>query len=493
MKIQLEQLDLLEPWPRIAMRDGYRAVRVLVRLGKIPIGEVLAKPTRKRVVSHRLLRKRIAAKYTTALLKNLAREALATGEDALKSIPPGAMPSIAMTHSKWNKTTKYVEEYYLLPEGLPSPMRDWVIAAQARQNWPMPLVTIAVPTRDRESVLEECIRHLQKQDYPNFEILIVDNSSDPVPAREIAERTGARYVRSSVPGVSRARNMALAHAKHEWVAFTDDDCRPEPNWLKELVRPIQDENCRCVCGLILPAQLENPSEITFEIYGGLGRGYAAKVYDRAFLTASRTKPAPTWNIGASSNQLLHRKFVLQFGGHDIDMGPGPYSVGGCGEDTDIYYQVLRRGYNVHYTPRAVVHHLHRSSPKALRKQILGYATGHAAYHARCFFRYGDHRSLIHLAWHLPRWFARSLKHAIRGKSKYPFSLTLLEIRGTAIGPARYAMKKIARVWRDCFAKPQGVFIPPPNPIEMAPPTPPAPAPHKLIYDALVDNKSHRAA
>jgi glycosyltransferase involved in cell wall biosynthesis len=373
-------------------------------------------------------------------------------------------------------------------------MREWVIEAQSRQNWPMPPVTVAVPTRDRAEVLEECIAHLQKLDYPNFEILIVDNSNDPVPAREIAERMGARYVRCSVPGASRARNMAIEHANHEWVAFTDDDCRPESNWLKELVRPIQDSNCRCVCGLVLAAQLENAAEITFEIYGGLGRGYAAKVFDRGFLTASRTKPAPTWNIGASANMLLHRHFTQQIGGFDIDMGPGPYSVGGCGEDTDIYYQALRRGFNVHYAPRAIVHHLHRGSPKALRKQISGYAVGHAAYHTRCLLRYGDYRSLLQLIWHLPRWFARNLTNGVRGKTKYPFSLVLLEIRGTAVGPFQYLATKTKRLVAEFFGMRRGLKPVPSGWLHVSPRNPPpVKPPHMLIYDDVTGQESQRAA
>ena len=48
MKIQFEQLDLLKPWPTFELRHGYHALRVLVRVGTIPIGEVLTRPARKR-------------------------------------------------------------------------------------------------------------------------------------------------------------------------------------------------------------------------------------------------------------------------------------------------------------------------------------------------------------------------------------------------------------------------------------------------------------
>src|SRR5205823_7124020 len=104
------------------------------------------------------------------------------------------------------------------------------------------------------------------------------------------------------------------HARHRWIAFTDDDCLPEPNWLRELVRPLQDVNCRCVCGLVLPIELENIAQITFELYGGLGRGYAARIFDPGFLTASRTSPAQTWRIGAGANMQVHRDYARAIGG-----------------------------------------------------------------------------------------------------------------------------------------------------------------------------------
>jgi GT2 family glycosyltransferase len=263
----------------------------------------------------------------------------------------------------------------------------------------------------------------------------------------VAQKLGVPYTREPIAGLSRARNAALAAtARTRWVAFTDDDCRPESNWLRELVRELQDTNCRCVTGLVLPAQLENSAEIAFEIYGGLGRGFTPITYDPGFITRSRTAPAHTWRIGAGANMLLDADLVSELGGYDEDMGPG--GVGGCGEDTDIFYQILRRGHTIHYNPRAIVHHYHRSSPAALRKQILSYAIGHSAYHTRCFFKYGDYRSVIHVCWHLPRWFYKNFRRCLHGRTKYPISLIGLEIRGTVRGVVDYSTVKLKKMLKN---------------------------------------------
>jgi len=385
----------------------------------------------------------------------------------------------------------------LLSSGIPSPMREWFgVNEHGRGSWPVPGVTVALCTRDREEILEDCIRNLQQLDYPDFDILVVDNSSDPVPTHEIAQKLGVGYVRCHVAGLSRARNIALGNARSEWVAFTDDDCRPEKNWLRELVRPIQnDADCRCVCGLVLPAQLENAAEITFEIYGGLSRGYSPRVFDRDFLFASRLRPGATWRIGAGANMLLHREFVHRHLGYDVDMGPGPHSVGGCGEDTDIFYRILAAGFRIHYAPRAIVHHFHRSSAKALRKQIYSYAVGHAAYHTRCLFKYRDPRSLVQLMWHLPRYFMKNLRSGLSGKGKYPFPLVFLEMRGTLRGPIEYGWTKLRRFVRERVLPQTKATFHVQTIKHEDPPAPPVAPPSKprLMYDAHLGEKSQRAA
>src|SRR5688572_18516249 len=397
MKIQLEQIDLLQPWPQIALAPGYHSVRVLAYVGNAPLGEVIARPARKGIVSHRNLRKRLAKKHALTLLRMLAREGLGAGPEALASFPPEAKSSFLLTWSKWRQTTQWVEENLLLPTGLPAPYRDWVTKGQADASYPLPPVTVVTYTR--------------------------------VPAK----------------GLSRARNVALQLAGTRWVAFTDDDCRPEPNWLRELVRPLQDTNCASVTGLVLPATMDNAAEITFEVYGGLGRGYQDKTWDGWAISKSRYRPVETWRMGAGANMLIDAPRALELGGYDLDLGAG--AAAPCSEDTDVWYQLLRCWHTIHYTPRAIVNHHHRSSPEELRKQIYAYAKGHAAYHWRCFWVYRDYRSLLHLLFHLPRWFRKNLRMGMAGKTKYPFSLVFLEVKGTIAGPIVYTMAKARRLGR----------------------------------------------
>lgn len=487
MKIQLEQFDLLQPWPRFALREGYHAVRVLAYVGSAPLGEVMCRPARKGVVSHRNLRKRLAKKHSLALLRMLAREGMRAGPDALDAFPPEARSSFLLTWSKWRQTTEWVEQSLLLPAGLPAPYRDWVTDSQARTDYPLPPITVVVCTRDRADHLKRCIDALKQLDYPQYEIMIVDNSADPMPTRQVVELAGVTYTRVPGKGLSRARNAALALAATRWVAFTDDDCLPEPNWLRELVRPLQDTNCACVTGLVLPAAMENAAEITFEIYGGLGRGYQERSWDAWSIRKFRYRPVETWRMGAGANMLIDGPRVLELGGYDLDLGAG--AVAPCSEDTDVWYQLLRACHTIHYTPRSIVNHHHRSSPDALRKQIYAYATGHAAYHWRCFWVYRDYRSMLHLLYHMPKWFKKNAKMGMAGQTKYPFSLVFLEMRGTVVGPAVYTLAKAKRVGRSIID-----WVRHPRRLRAMGPVAADPVPTPANYDAVDDrNQSVRVA
>jgi glycosyltransferase involved in cell wall biosynthesis len=108
----------------------------------------------------------------------------------------------------------------------------------------MPLrFSIVVPTRNRAVLLERCLLALGELEYPRdeYEVLVVDDGSEPGMEGVVARFAGAlrvRCLRAEGGGPAAARNMALRVAEGEYVAFTDDDCRPDAGWLRAFDRAI---------------------------------------------------------------------------------------------------------------------------------------------------------------------------------------------------------------------------------------------------------------
>ena len=96
-----------------------------------------------------------------------------------------------------------------------------------------PLVSVVVPARNEENYLGKCLKALSEQDYPNYEIIVVDNASTDK-TNQIARSFGVRVVTEKKPGLSYARNKGFAEAKGEIIARTDADTVAPKDWLSRM-------------------------------------------------------------------------------------------------------------------------------------------------------------------------------------------------------------------------------------------------------------------
>ena len=100
-------------------------------------------------------------------------------------------------------------------------------------------VSVVVVSRHRAAELVRCLRGLAQSDYPQMELVVV---ADPE-GGTAAKGSGAgplKLVEFDQANISAARNLGIAQAAGEIVAFIDDDAVPEPNWLSRLVAPFAD-------------------------------------------------------------------------------------------------------------------------------------------------------------------------------------------------------------------------------------------------------------
>ena len=89
-----------------------------------------------------------------------------------------------------------------------------------------PLISVLVPCYNRERYIEEALLSILEQDYPNFELIVVDDGSQDSSVEKIErlrQHYGFQFYRQANQGVSAALNTALAHARGEFIATSDSD------------------------------------------------------------------------------------------------------------------------------------------------------------------------------------------------------------------------------------------------------------------------------
>ncbi|WP_432049864.1 glycosyltransferase [Verrucosispora sp. NA02020] len=313
-----------------------------------------------------------------------------------------------------------------------------------------PHITVVVCTRERPRGLARCLDSLLRQDYPRFQVLVVDNAPSSTATRDVvaeaARRGPVRYVVEPRPGLSHARNRAVAVAPGEILAWIDDDETADPYWLAELGRALlAHPEADVVSGAIVPAVLETDAQLWFEEFGGhsKGRGFTPQVFSPA--TAHLQSPLyPLPPFGTGGNMTFRPGAVERIGGFDPALGAGTVAMGS--EDTLALTQVLLTGGTVVYHPAALVRHYHRRDLAGLRQQMVGYGTGlTAAYTSLVLARPGTLLPLARLAPTALRDLRRADGPRLAGiGAGFPRELLGANRRGMIRGPLAYLRAR----WRD---------------------------------------------
>ncbi|HJU04285.1 MAG TPA: glycosyltransferase [Nitrospiraceae bacterium] len=239
-----------------------------------------------------------------------------------------------------------------------------------------PSATVAVCTRDRPEDLQRCLEALLRLPDDGQELMVIDNCPATEDTRRLVERYGGvRYVRENTPGASAARNRALREARHEIVAFSDDDAAPDPGWLRALLRNFHDPLVFCVTGLTMPLELETEAQEWFESHSPFGRGFK-----RFMLDGGDSNPLHVARAGTSANMALRKTVREHVGFFDEALGPGTRSR--TGEDFDMFLRILTSGYRIVYDPAALSWHRHRRTWQELRTTLRGYGVGVYAFLTR---------------------------------------------------------------------------------------------------------------
>ena len=283
------------------------------------------------------------------------------------------------------------------------------------------LLTAVIATRNRGDLLLPTLGALDAQTVP-IQVLVVDQSDAPDARLEhvAAERAWLCVHRDSGRGLSRARNVALGQVESRWIAYVDDDCRPEPEWAERLAAIVSERtDVASVTGRVedggrpagehVPVTVSHPTaERTFE-----GRW---------------TRP---WEIGFGAFMAVRGDVARALGGWDERLGAGtrPFPAG---EDMDFNYRFLRSGQRALISPALRLVHDQWRSHEQLPDLFEGYMAGWTGF-ATKHMRSGDLRGGAWL-WALGALDAlRMTASALRRRSPLRMRIGAAKLRGLAAG------------------------------------------------------------
>jgi GT2 family glycosyltransferase len=246
-----------------------------------------------------------------------------------------------------------------------------------------PSITVVVCTRDRASHLRGSLAAILQLDYPNFDVLVVDNAAQTTETGDLVREEfpdpRVSLIAEPVPGLSQARNTGLRHARGNIVAFTDDDTVVDKAWLSEIAAGFeQAPDVACVTGLVPGGELRSRFQGYFEDRVSWSKVIEPQIFSLADPPAHLpTFPFCVGEFGTGANFALNRRMALSLGAFDTAFGVGTRTGGG--EDLDMFTRVILDGYSLVLQPSAIVWHRHRDDLHTLRLQARGYGTALGAW------------------------------------------------------------------------------------------------------------------
>ena len=212
----------------------------------------------------------------------------------------------------------------------------------------VPFVSVIVPARDASNTLPECLLALRAQSYPRdaYEVIVVDDGSADETAR-VAEQFWAQVVSIPPSGPGAARNRGVEAARGGLVLFTDADCAPGPQWIRELVIAVAPEDVVAAKGTYRSEQKSWTAQFV-----------QAEYESRYRLVRERR----TIDFIDTYSVAFDRKAFEAAGGFDESF------TCPCVEDQEFGFRLAQSGARMVFAPRAVVAHYHAETPRAYTRK-----------------------------------------------------------------------------------------------------------------------------
>lgn len=223
-----------------------------------------------------------------------------------------------------------------------------------------PTVSVVVVSRGRADALRTCLDGLSRLFYGAYEIIVV---TDPV-GQEAVQQSGLashlKLIAYDQPNISAARNLGIAAAAGQVVAFIDDDAVPEPTWLHHLTAPFSNPEVAVTGGFV-----RGRNGISYQwraqTVDRQGRAYPLQLSEDA---TGITVPPPGHVVKTEgTNMAVRRDWLLRLGGFDEAFH---FYL----DETDLNIRIADAGGKTALTPLAEVHHAYAPSPRRRQNRAV---------------------------------------------------------------------------------------------------------------------------
>ncbi len=219
-----------------------------------------------------------------------------------------------------------------------------------------PPISVVICTRNGAALLGACLEAATRLDYPNFEVLVVDDGSSDATRAVTARFSAVRYHYQEHAGLSAARNRGADLAKGRIISYTDDDCEPDRDWLFWLARTYDDPKVGAAGGPNLPPAARSLQAAVV--------GAAPGAPSHVLLGDLRAEHLPGCNLS------VRREAFEQAGGFRAQFTS-------AGDDVDFCWRVAEAGWELAFAPAAIVWHRRRETLFGYLRQQAGYGRAEA--------------------------------------------------------------------------------------------------------------------
>ena len=214
-----------------------------------------------------------------------------------------------------------------------------------------PFVSVIVCSYNGGRTLAACLDSLRKLNYPDYEVILVDDGSTDDTAHIAAQFPWVRYIHQSNHGLSHARNTGAAAAKGDVFAYTDSDCMADTDWLYYLISTLVSGDYAGVGG----PNVTPPAQNWIQACVAAAPGGPSHV----LLTDTIAEHIP------GCNMAFYRWAFEGVGGFDPEYHK-------AGDDVDFCWRIQQTGWVIAFSPTAIVWHYRRFTLRAFLKQQDGY-------------------------------------------------------------------------------------------------------------------------